>query len=199
MDPRALKSELLAMAAEDQRVRDELRREGTLFNGYHPRMREVHERNAARLLAMVKQHGWPGHTLVGEKAAEAAWRVLQHAIGDPPLQRRCLAMLRDAVIAADANPVHLAMLEDRIRCHEGKGQYYGTQFDWDEAGLLSPLPLEDGANVDIRRRDIGLPPLEDDILDRRAQALLEGEQAPQDWTARQQEKEAWLRATGWRQ
>lgn len=198
MDPRALKSELLAMAAEDQRVREELIREGTLFQGYHPRMREVHERNAARLLAIVKQHGWPGYTLVGEKAAEAAWRVLQHASGNPALQRRCLEMLRDAVIAAEAHPAQVAMLEDRIRCHEGKGQYYGTQFDWDEAGLLSPLPLEDGANVDIRRREIGLPPLEDEILDRRAQAVREGEQAPQDRAARQQEKEAWLRATGWR-
>jgi len=198
MDPRALKSELLAMAAEDQRVREELIREGTLFQGYHPRMRDVHERNAARLLAIVKQHGWPGYTLVGEKAAEAAWLVLQHASGNPALQRRCLEMLRDAVIAAEAQPAQVAMLEDRIRCNEGKGQYYGTQFDWDEAGLLSPLPLEDGANVDIRRREIGLPPLEDDILDRRAQAVREGEQAPQDRTARLQEKEAWLRATGWR-
>lgn len=198
MDPRALKSELLVMAAEDQRVREELIREGTLFQGYHPRMREVHERNAARLLAIVRQYGWPGYTMVGEKAAEAAWLVLQHASGDPALQRRCLAMLRDAVIAAEAHPAQVAMLEDHIRCHEGKGQYYGTQFDWDAAGLLSPLPLEDGANVDTRRREIGLPPLEDDILDRRAQAVREGELPPRDWPAHQLDKEAWLRATGWR-
>jgi len=198
MDPRALKSELLAMAAEDQRVRAELIREGTLFQGYHPRMRGVHECNAARLLVIVKQYGWPGFTLVGEKAAEAAWLVLQHASGDPALQRRCLAMLRDAVIAAEAHPAQVAMLEDQIRCQEGKGQYYGTQFDWDAAGLLSPLPLEDGTNVDIRRHEIGLPLLADDILDKRARATREGEQVPPDWAAYQREKEAWLRATGWR-
>lgn len=45
----ALAAELLALEAEDLRVREELVRDGTLFDGYHPRMREVHERNAYRL------------------------------------------------------------------------------------------------------------------------------------------------------
>lgn len=42
----ALKTELLAMAADDLRMRDPLIAEGSLFAGYHPRIREVHERNA---------------------------------------------------------------------------------------------------------------------------------------------------------
>lgn len=39
--------------------------------------------------------------------------------------------------------VHVAMLEGRIRCNEGKRQRYGTQFDWDKDGLLSPHPIDD--------------------------------------------------------
>ena len=69
------------MAAEDLRVREELARDGGLFDGYHPRMQEIHERNAKRLLAILNLHGWPGRDLVGESAAEAAWLVVQHAIG----------------------------------------------------------------------------------------------------------------------
>ena len=35
----ALRDELVAMAEEDQRVRAELASDGSLFDGYHPRMR----------------------------------------------------------------------------------------------------------------------------------------------------------------
>jgi len=77
----ALREQLVAMAAEDARVRAELAATGELFRGYAPRMEDVHRRNARDLLAIVREHGWPGRTLVGEEAMHAAWLVLQHAIG----------------------------------------------------------------------------------------------------------------------
>ncbi|MGY4768705.1 hypothetical protein ACXC9Q_17480 [Kribbella sp. CWNU-51] len=43
-----LAQELLAMAAEDEAVRAELVADGSLFEGYHSRMAEVHRRNAER-------------------------------------------------------------------------------------------------------------------------------------------------------
>src|SRR5438309_8926559 len=91
-DP-CLREELLAMAAEDQRVRAELAADGSLFDGYHPRMAEVHRRNGDRLAAILDRHDWPGRGLVGEDGAAAAWLILQHAIGDPPLMRRGLELL----------------------------------------------------------------------------------------------------------
>ena len=51
----ALAAELIAMAEEDQRVRAELLAEGVLFDGYQPRMAEVHHRNALRLSAIMNQ------------------------------------------------------------------------------------------------------------------------------------------------
>jgi hypothetical protein len=186
------------MAAEDLRVREELARSGALFEGYHPRMREVHERNAARLRGLIELHGWPGSSHVGEDAADAAWLVLQHAIGNPSLQRLGLALMQDAVSRGDVSRVRVAMLEDRIRSNEGKGQLYGTQFDWDEAGQLSPLPIEDEPSVDARRAEIGLAPLVEDIRRKRRSAIERGERPPADWQARQAEILAWLRATGWR-
>ncbi len=71
------------MQEEDQRVRAELAADGSLFAGYHPRMEEVHKRNAAWLKQMIADYGWPGLSLVGEDGAEAAWRIAQHSIGDP--------------------------------------------------------------------------------------------------------------------
>ena len=60
-----LRQQLLAMAAEDARVRAELAATGELFRGYAPRMEDVHRRNARALLAIVGEHGWPGVALVG--------------------------------------------------------------------------------------------------------------------------------------
>ena len=163
----ALRDELVAMAAEDQRVRAQLAAGGSLFDGYHPRMEEVHRRNAARLTEVIEQHGRPGRGVVGEDGARAAWLVLQHAIAHPDLQRQGLVLLREAVARGDVPAVEAAMLEDRVRVFEGRPQRYGTQFDWDENGQLNPLPIEDEANVDVRR-SVGLGPLAEEVRRRRA-------------------------------
>jgi hypothetical protein len=197
-DRDALGAELVAMAEEDLRVRAELARSGVLFDGYHPRMRELHERNAARLAAIMDEHGWPGRSLVGAQAADAAWLILQHAIGNPAVQRRGLLLLAEAALKGEASPVHVAMLEDRIRAAEGKGQRYGTQYDWDEQGVLSPLPVDDEPNVDKRRLELGLAPLAADTERKRREAAESGMRPPRNWSARQREKEEWLRSTGWR-
>jgi hypothetical protein len=199
MDAEKLTDELLSMVVEDHRVRAKLVSDGSLFEGYHPLMQEIHERNAARLMVILENHGWPGRSLVGEKAAEAAWLILQHAIGNPTLQRLGLSLLKEAATKGEIPLIQVAMLEDRIRVNEGKRQRYGTQFDWDKNGQMSPLPIEDEGNVDMRRREIGLMPLAQDTQRKRDRAIMEGERPPQDWTARQCEIENWLRVTGWRE
>jgi uncharacterized protein DUF6624 len=194
----ALRDELLAMEAEDRRVRAELIAEGLLGDGYHPRMAEVHNRNADRLSAIIDRHGWPGHSLVGEDAARAAWFVLQHAIGQPALQRRGLVLLREAAARGDASPIGPAMLEDRIAFFEGRPQRYGTQYGWDESGELAPWTIEDEAGVDERRRAVGLPPLAENTRRLREQSARDGEAPPRDWKRRREEMEAWARQVGWR-
>ena len=82
----ALRAELLAMAQEDLRVRSDLAADASLFDGYHPRIEEVHERNARRLEEIVAKHGWPRLTAAGEDGTEAAWLIVQHAIGSPAFQ-----------------------------------------------------------------------------------------------------------------
>ena len=192
-----LARELSAMADEDRRVRAELARDGSLFDGYHPRMRAVHDRNAARLTEILDAHGWPSRSCVGERAAGDAWMILQHAIGHPALMRRGLELLRGAP-AGEIPPIEIAMLDDRIRSFEGRGQLYGTQLDWDDAGELSPLPIEDEENVDRRRASIGLPPLGEDLRQRRAALAKTQEVVPRDVEQRRRERDAWRERVGWR-
>jgi hypothetical protein len=67
-----IRRELLAMVEEDLRVRADLAEDGSLFDGYHPRMRAVHEAHAARLGTILDQRGWPTEPRVGRDGAEAA-------------------------------------------------------------------------------------------------------------------------------
>jgi hypothetical protein len=138
--------ELLEMAAEDLRVRAEVAADG--LQGYHPRMRAVHDRHAARLGQILAEHGWPSERQVGVDGAQAAWLIVQHAIGQPEFQRQALSTLSAAAARGEAPAWQAAMLEDRIRTFEGRLWRYGTQFDWDSAGQLSPLPIEDRAGLD---------------------------------------------------
>jgi hypothetical protein len=192
----ALAAELIAMAEEDQRVRAELLAEGVLFDGYQPRMAEVHHRNAARLAAIMTELGWPGRSVVGHDAANAAWLVLQHAIGDPPVMRRGLELLR-SLPPGEVDPIQVAMLEDRVRTFSGLPQIYGTQFDWDERGEMQPRPIEDAAHVDERRAAIGLPPLAEKLREIRGTLRRESEKTPADAEARRREIDAWERSVGW--
>jgi len=198
LDLATLRHELLEMAAEDRRVRAELVAEGSLFQGYHPLMRSVHDRHATRLAEILAESGWPGEGQVGVEGAQAAWLIVQHAIAQPGLQRQALGMLRTAVVHGEVPAWQVAMLEDRIRAFEGRPQRYATQFDWDSAGRLSPLPIEDPAGLDERRQALGLRPLEEEIQARRRAAAQSGEGPPSDWETRQREMEAWLREVGWR-
>ena len=197
MDP-SLSEELLSLLAEDESVRAELAASGELFKGYHPRMAAVHAANAEALNAIISKHGWPGRALVGEDGANAAWLLLQHAIGNPPLQRRCLPLLVAAAEAGDVPKHQPAYLEDRIRCFEGRPQRFGTPFDWDEDGRMNPLPLEDEANVDRYREDAGLGPLSERIEQVRRNVETERASPPGDYEAYQQEKRDWARSVGWR-
>ena len=194
-----LRRYLIAMAAADLALREELAADGSLFGGYHPRMQQLHSRNAEGLLAIIRQHGWPGHSLVGRDGAEAAWLIAQHAVAEPDVQRQALVLIREAAQRGEAQLWQAAMLEDRVRMLEGRRQLYGTQFDWDEDGEMSPYPeIEDAGGVDERRRAVGLGPLREDIMRKRAETEQTRERPPEDLARRREEIEEWARSVGWR-
>ena len=122
-------------------------------------MERVDSENTQRLEEIIDRYGWPTHALVGKDGANAAWLLVQHADLSPKFQRKCLDLMakapRDQINLGD-----LAYLTDRVLLAEGKKQVYGTQFTLVN-GKCKPRPLEDEANVDKRRKDVGLEPLAD--------------------------------------
>lgn len=189
-----LREELLALEADDDATRARLAADGSLFDGYHAEMEAVHRRNATRLRAIVAEVGWPGKSLAGADGASAAWRILQHAIGEPELLRGMLPRLEAAAAAGEAEPADVARLVDRIRVFEGRPQRYGTQVDWDPTGtvMVPMVGVEDPDHVDARRAAVGLPPIA------WRQPPPPGEPPPADPAARDRAADAWARRAGWR-
>lgn len=191
----ALRAELLAMRAEDLRVRQELIDVNELGGSYVPRMEAVHIKNAARLRELIALHGWPAEDLVGQDGAEAAWLVAQHAVGEPDFQRQALHYLRDCAAQGRVPPWHAAYLEDRIAMYEGRPQRYGTQWlDDPSDGRARPWKLADPDRVNELRALVGLKPLQPipergpELSPQEQQAILEN----QRWW------EQWLVRKGWR-
>jgi hypothetical protein len=156
----ALRAELLDMERADRAVRADLVARGELHGGgYHPEMAAVHRRHNARLREILAAVGWPGRSLVGDDGCRAAGFLVQHAILDPELQQRCVALLGQAVADEDAFPFMLALLTDRVLMEQGQPQRYGTQHVGGPVGSLVPWPIADPETVNERRAMMGLPPL----------------------------------------
>ena len=51
-------------------------------------------------------------------------------------------------------------MTDRVEINKGKKQIYGTQVTYNSQGQAYPKPLLDSVNVDKRRAEVGLEPLE---------------------------------------
>lgn len=167
----ALRRELLKMEKEDQKYRMEWQERMIKLPAdarTHPdeksaalakKQEEVDRKNIERLEQIIKEHGWPGKSLVGEKASQAAFLILQHA--ELKRQEAYLPLLKDAAAKGEASRADVALLEDRVLVGEGKKQIYGSQlhFGPDTGGKWVIYPIEDEDQVDARRAAVGLPPM----------------------------------------
>ncbi|CAH0999180.1 hypothetical protein LEM8419_00477 [Neolewinella maritima] len=197
MNKNSIAKKLLALKQADLDLRNQLLQGGQLSEGYNKEMEALHRSNAQQLAQLIDTIGYPTVERVGEEASAAAWLLIQHAISLPDFMRRCRTLLEEAVRAGQADPVHLAYLSDRIAVFEGKVQRYGTQFDWDAEGRLSPQLLDDRAMVDARRKAIGLNTLEEQTELLRQRADGEKQVPPGDARDRKRAYDIWRKAVGW--
>nr|WP_295921870.1 DUF6624 domain-containing protein [uncultured Dyadobacter sp.] len=152
-----LAHQLIQMAARDLDVCEKLRAANKLAPGYNPVMEAVHRQNANQLREIIAEIGWPTHSKVGEQASEAAWLIVQHAIGEPAFMKGCYTLMQ--LVASDINPANLAQLHDRICYFNGHPQRYGTQYDGE-----CLYPVEDANNLHDLRDAMQLPPVSTDKI-----------------------------------
>lgn len=160
-----LQKEIIALYQRDQSIRNEVYKNGAVNNpdaAGEKKLLALDKYNVKRMKAIIKKHGWPGISQVGEVAEGDAWALVQHADHDPAFQKECLRLLEKAYEKGDTKGMQLAFLTDHIRAEEGKPQVYGTQakIDFNKKDF-NFLPIEDSVNIDKRRKKVGLMPLKE--------------------------------------
>lgn len=114
--------------------------------------------NTEWLKAHVSAKGWPKYSEVGEKAANAAWLLAQHADHDPAFQLTALRLMEPLLATKEVSPGDYAYLYDRITLKLTGKQRYATQFGCMD-GKMQPRPLEQPDEVDALRAAMQLQPL----------------------------------------
>lgn len=188
---------ILELKKKDDKLRAELLQSGSLSNNYNQEMEALHNSNAKKLRQIMRKIGFPTSDKVGEEASNAAWLIIQHAIGQPDFMREAAGLLKKAVDKGKASPIKLAYLTDRIAVFEGGLQRFGTQFDWDENGEMNPSPFDDLTKVNQRRKALDLNTLEEQIKMMRDRIESENQQPPQDFQERKQAYDKWRKSVGW--
>ena len=179
-----LRAELQEMVRVDQELRIKWMEVGD-DQELAQQVKEIDQKNTARMQQIISLHGWPGKTLVGEDGAFAAWLLVQHADLDRPFQKQCLELMA-AAGPEEVSQSNLAYLVDRVRLAEGEAQVYGTQFWTDESGQFGPQPIENETLVDERRASVGLGTLAE--YKKTMMDIYQKDQPKQDTSAEQNQK-----------
>ncbi len=125
-------------------------------------VRAIDQDNLAFLIDVIGRHGWLASNLVGPDGASACWLMVQHA----PLeyQDTWLPLMEQAVRDGLAEPGELVYLQDRVNMGHGRRQTHGSQSWGTRAGEVRLWPVTNPANLNARRAEVGLPPLDDDTI-----------------------------------
>lgn len=120
------------------------------------RLRALDARLMEELLTMVPPEGWFLKSVYGERAAQAAFLIVQHS--DIEHWRRFVPVLEPLVAAGEVDGQSYGLMYDRLAQNEGRPQRYGTQMTC-KAGkwVIDREHLEDPENVDARRAAMGFP------------------------------------------
>ena len=112
--------------------------------------------------------------------------------------KKCVKLLEN-LVENNTGPItkNLAYLKDRIAVFEGKSQLYGTQFDWNKNGELSPQRFDDLSKVNQRRKSIGLNSISEQTKIIRQQAKNENHSPPLDFEKKKRDFDSWRRKVGW--
>ena len=161
-----LKDELETISMKDQALRMLIMPGGCIEKTYGSDSEEYKyfwslisqedKKNQEQVIKIIDENGWPGISLVGEKANKGLFLVMQHASVD--VQEKYFPMLKESAEKGESKLADMALMDDRIRMYRKMKQLYGSQTVTIK-GKSYVWPIEDTKNVDERRKSVQLPPL----------------------------------------
>lgn len=120
------------------------------------------EQATALLESVFNQYGWPKISVFDTIPCNNFWILVQHQ--SPAVHEQMLPSLKSAVDEGEAEKMEYAYLFDRVQTEEGKLQHWGTQTKCED-GHAVLYPVDEVANIDKRRKAVGLGPLGESLRD----------------------------------
>lgn len=121
---------------------------------------ENDEAHYTALMKIIDKHGWPKSSEVGERAAKAAFLIVDHHLDTNTLSY-FLPILEEHCMEGEAEWLYYATMYDRLQILQNKLQRYGTQYKLldDKGDKIELFPLEDPNKLNEWRQRLGLEPL----------------------------------------
>ncbi|MFL5762978.1 MAG: DUF6624 domain-containing protein [Bacteroidia bacterium] len=125
-------------------------------------IRQKDSLNILIIRGVLDKYGWLGRNVAGFIGNYTIALVMEHA--DLKTQEEYLPLIRKAFKDGKLEPFDYAMLEDRVALREGKKQTYGSVVV-NIGGKNYVAPIEDPANLDKKRKEVGLNRMNDYLSD----------------------------------
>jgi len=117
---------------------------------------EIDRTHLSQLIAMLPPEGWFLNSVYGDRAAGAAFLIVQHS--DIEQWRRFVPVFEPLVATGEVDGPRYGLMYDRLAINENRPQRYGTQMTCKDGRWVIDLEnLEDPANADKRRAEMGFP------------------------------------------
>lgn len=126
------------------------------------KMYEMDQKHFSIVEKIIKEDGLPTFDLVGKKASEAFWLLVQHSDSHKDFQRKVLDLMKKALKQNQVYARNVAYLTDRVRDGMGKKIIFSTQYLFKDKKVV-PKPVLYPKKLSKLRRDYGLPTVADDI------------------------------------
>lgn len=116
--------------------------------------------NLKKVEEIINKYGWPGEEQIGAQNNYTLFTTIQNA--DFETQEKYLPIMERAVKSGTLAPECFASLVDRKALVQHQKQIFGTQLKRErETGDYTFAPIIEEETVNLRRKEIGLPPIEE--------------------------------------
>jgi hypothetical protein len=154
----SLRTELETMYDTDQGLRAQVSQMTAYDAELVVQMNRADSLNQSQVQLILDSYGWLTTELIGEKAADALWFVVQH--GKLTMIEKYYPDFQTLADRGLANIRKAGMMQDRMLMYQNKPQVYGTQVSGKmlEDGSWDSMvwPIEAPGSVNERRQAIGI-------------------------------------------
>lgn len=112
--------------------------------------------NREWLRGAVARRGWFTIDRYGADADRAAWLIVQHSDADLAFKRQMITLIEPLALGGQSRKEAFPSMYDRWAAAAHELQRFGLQGSCKAKGVWEPLPIEDPAHIDDRRREYGI-------------------------------------------